>query len=86
MDFLMNLRWIYCLQQGLPLDTNVYDLATWSSVVELSERSVLEGSRPVSVPDFTSGGWKTQKPFEIVDIDISKMDFGSGKVREAVNI
>ena len=86
MDFLMNLRWIYCLQQGLPLDTNVYDLATWSSVVELSERSVLGGSCPVDVPDFTLGGWKTQKPFEIVEIDMSKMDFGSGGVKESVNV
>ena len=73
MDFLMNLRWIYCLQQGLPLDTNVYDLATWSSVVELSERSVLGGSCPVDVPDFTRGGWKTAKPLGIVSVDISKM-------------
>ena len=86
MDFLMNLRWIYCLQNGLPLDTNVYDLATWSSVVELSETSVNNRSRPVDVPDFTRGGWKTQKPFELVDIDMSKMDFGNRAVKSAVNI
>ena len=86
MDFLMNLRWIYCLQNGLPLDTNVYDLATWSSVVELSETSVNNRSRPVDVPDFTRGGWKTQKPFELVDIDMRKLDFGNRAVKSAVNI
>ena len=69
----MDLRWAFCLQNGLPMDTNVYDLAAWSSVVELSERSVNLGSRPVEVPDFTRGAWKTAKPFEIVDVDLAKM-------------
>ncbi|HNX05569.1 MAG TPA: hypothetical protein PKI32_08700, partial [Opitutales bacterium] len=79
MDFLMDLRWVYCLQQGLPLDTSVYDLATWSSIVELSETSVNSGSRPVDVPDFTRGGWKTAKPFMIDDIDLDKIHFGIRK-------
>ena len=73
MDFVMDLRWAFCLQNGLPMDTNVYDLATWSAVVELSERSVNLGSQPVEVPDFTRGAWKTAKPFEIVDVDLAKM-------------
>ena len=75
MDFLMDLRWAYCLQNGLPLDMDVYDLATWCSVAELSEKSVRGGSRPVSVPDFTRGGWRTAKPLGIVDVDLGKMDF-----------
>ncbi len=73
MDFVMDLRWAFCLQNGLPLDTNVYDLATWSAVVELSERSVNAGSMPIAFPDFTRGAWKTAKPFEIVDVDLVKM-------------
>jgi hypothetical protein len=36
MDFLMILRLCYCLQNGLPLDMDVYDLAAWCSVCELS--------------------------------------------------
>ncbi len=32
----MDLRWVYCLQNGLPLDMNVYDLATWSVICEIS--------------------------------------------------
>ena len=75
MDFLMDLRWVYCLQNGLPLDMDVYDLASWCSVCELSERSVRSGSRPQDVPDFTRGGWKTAKPLGIEGVDMAKMDF-----------
>lgn len=58
MDFIMDYRLIYCLRNGLPLDMDVYDAAEWSSIVELSETSVLNGSVPVKVPDFTRGAWK----------------------------
>jgi len=57
MDFIMNYRLIYCLRHGLPLDMNVYDLATWSSLVPLTEISLDNGSRPVEIPDFTRGAW-----------------------------
>ena len=62
MDFLMDLSWTNCLRNGLPLDMSVYDLATWCSVCESSERSVRSGSQPQSIPDFTRGAWKTAKP------------------------
>lgn len=75
MDFIMDLRWAYCLQNGLPLDMDVYDLATYSSVVELSERSILGGSKVVEFPDYTRGGWKTAKPFPVDEIDMKKFDF-----------
>lgn len=58
MDYIMDYRLIYCLRNGLPLDMDVYDAAEWSSIVELSETSVLNGSMPVKVPDFTRGAWK----------------------------
>lgn len=57
MDFIMDYRLIYCLRNGLPLDQDVYDAAEWSSIVELSEASVLNGSMPVKIPDFTRGAW-----------------------------
>ena len=62
MDFLMDLRWAYCLQKGLPLDTDVYDLASWCSVSELSERSARSRSASVDIPDFTRGAWRTPCP------------------------
>ena len=80
MDFLMDLRWAYCLQNGLPLDMDVYDLAAWSSLVELTERSVRE-RRYIDVPDFTRGGWKTAKPLGIVSVDVKKLGLGADKVR-----
>ena len=75
MDFIMDLRWAYCLQNGLPLDTDVYDLATYSSIVELSERSVNGGAKVMEFPDYTRGGWKTAKPFAVDEIDPKKVKF-----------
>ncbi len=73
MDFVMDFRWSYCLQNGLPLDTDVYDLAAWSAMVELTERSVDSNSRPVDCPDFTRGAWRTAKGFTIDGIDPAKV-------------
>lgn len=68
MDFLMDLRLCHCLQKGLPLDIDVYDSALWSSLVELTERSVLRSGASVAIPDFTRGGWKTAAPLGIVTV------------------
>ncbi len=53
MDFVMDYRLIYCLQNGLPLDQDVYDAAEWSCIGELSATSAKHNSMPVAVPDFT---------------------------------
>ncbi len=58
MDFIMDYRLIYCLQNGLPLDMDVYDLAEWCCLGELSRISLEHGNMPVAVPDFTRGAWK----------------------------
>jgi hypothetical protein len=65
MDFIMDWRLIDCLRNGLPLDQDVYDAAAWSSVFPLSEKSVVNRSKSVDVPDFTRGGWKTNKPHDM---------------------
>jgi len=57
MDFVMDFRLIYCLNNGLPLDQDVYDAAEWSCLVELTEVSIRNGSKPVVMPDFTRGEW-----------------------------
>lgn len=67
MDFLENYRLIACLRSGLPTDMDVYDAAAWSAVCELTERSVAANSRPMDVPDFTRGRWKTRPALEIVE-------------------
>ncbi len=66
MDYLMDLRLCHCLHHGLPLDIDVYDTALWSSIVELSERSVLRGGSAVEIPDFTRGGWRNAEPLGVV--------------------
>ena len=73
-DALMDIRIVHCLRKGLPLDQNVYDLAAWSSVCELSERSVMNRSQAIDFPDFTRGDWKTESRFDISAADIAAMD------------
>ena len=58
MDFIMDYRLIYCLRNGLPLDMDVYDLAEWCCIGELSAISMEHDGAPVEVPDFTRGQWK----------------------------
>jgi predicted dehydrogenase len=75
MDFLMDWRTIDCLRNGLPLDMDVYDAATWSCIAPLTEKSVAKRSMSVDVPDFTQNDWKTNKPH-----DVSKLEGGTTKV------
>ena len=77
MDFIMDLRWVYCLQNGLPLDMDVYDLASWSCLCEITEKSQARRSAAIDVPDFTRGAWRTMKPLGIETVDIAKMGFGN---------
>ena len=63
MDYLMDYRLIYCLNRGLPLDMDVYDLAEWCCITELSRLSLEAGSQPVEVPDFTRGAWQRLEGF-----------------------
>jgi predicted dehydrogenase len=64
MDFIMDYRLIYCLQNGLPLDIDVYDLAEWSCLGPLTAISLENYSAPVEIPDFTRGGWQKLKKVE----------------------
>ena len=57
MDFIMDYRLIYCLHNGLPLDMDVYDLAEWCCLGDLSRLSLENGNMPVAIPDFTRGDW-----------------------------
>ncbi|MBE9464289.1 Gfo/Idh/MocA family protein [Dyadobacter subterraneus] len=76
MDFLMDWRLIDCLRNGLALDQDVYDAASWSVISPLTEWSVANRSAPIDIPDFTSGSWKTNKP-----VDISLTTGGNTKVK-----
>lgn len=64
MDFIMDSRLVYCLQNGLPLDMDVYDLAEWCCLGELGELSMDNNSAAVEVPDFTRGEWNIIKGYK----------------------
>lgn len=64
MDFMMDSRMIYCLQNGLPLDVDVYDLAEWCCLAELGELSMDNNNASVCIPDFTRGHCYDQKGYK----------------------
>ena len=66
MDYIEDWRLVQSLLKGEPLDQDVYDAAAWSAVVDASIRSVAGGGKPVAIPDFTRGRWKTNPPLGIV--------------------
>ena len=63
MDYIMDYRLVYCLRNGLPLDMDVYDLAEWCCMAELTRLSIENGNAPVAVPDFTRGSWNKVKGY-----------------------
>ncbi|GAA4441528.1 Gfo/Idh/MocA family oxidoreductase [Pontibacter saemangeumensis] len=65
MDFMMDWRLIDCLRNGLPLDQDVYDAASWTAVGLLSEWSVANRSNSIDMPDFTAGAWQTNAPVNL---------------------
>jgi hypothetical protein len=65
MDFIMQWRLIDCLRNGLPLDQDVYDAASWSVVTPLSEWSVAHQSNGIEFPDFTNNNWEANQPMEL---------------------
>lgn len=69
MDFIMDYRLVYCLQNGLPLDMDVYDLAEWCSMAELTAISLDNNSAPVAIPDFTRGGWNKTTGYKHAFVD-----------------
>jgi predicted dehydrogenase len=63
-DWMELYRLVKNLQEGKPLDIDVYDAAAWSVIVPLTEASVAGRSKPMDVPDFTRGKWKTRMPID----------------------
>lgn len=67
MDFIMDYRLIHCLQKGLYLDMDVYDLAEWCCLIPLTELSLDNNSAPVAIPDFTRGLWNKYDKLEFAE-------------------
>ena len=58
MDYIMDARLVYCLQNGLPLDMDVYDMAEWCCLAELGALSMDNNYASVAFPAFTRSHWK----------------------------
>ena len=67
MDYIEDYRLIQSLRKGEPLDQDVYDAAAWSAIVGASVKSVAAKGKPVEIPDFTRGKWKTNPPLGIIE-------------------
>jgi hypothetical protein len=66
MDYAMTFRIIECLRNGLPMDQNVYEGASWSAVRPLSAWSVAHSGQPAKFPDFTRGKWRSATPLAVI--------------------
>ena len=66
MDGIMMYRIVECLNNGTPLDQNVYEGCAWSALIELTSNSVKNDGEPQQFPDFTRGNWVTTKTFDII--------------------
>lgn len=61
MDFFVDHAFIECIKRKAEFPMDVYDLAAWYSITPLSEKSIAEGGRVQTIPDFTKGKWKTRQ-------------------------
>jgi hypothetical protein len=57
---------IEALRNGPLPDIDIHDMAAWSSIIEPSESSARDRSRPRGFPDFTRAKRKTRMPSSIV--------------------
>lgn len=67
-DYITVRELVRAIRTGITSLPDVYDNATWSAVVDLSERSVLSGGQRVDFPDFTNGRWKETSPLPIIEL------------------
>jgi predicted dehydrogenase len=61
-DYLELSKFIEAVRTRSAPPIDVYDSATMSAVVGLSEESIRKGGAPVEFPDFTRGKWRSRKP------------------------
>lgn len=57
MDWLVFSDFFKAVKEGTQTPIDVYDAAAWMCITPLSEQSIALGGTPVSIPDFTRGGW-----------------------------
>ena len=65
-DYITLYQFIKAVRDRTQPQQDVYDAATWSALIPLSESSVARGGAPVDFPDFTRGKWSSRLPVPIV--------------------
>jgi predicted dehydrogenase len=64
-DYVELHQFVRAVRNKIDTPVDVYDTATWSAIVALSEQSVATKSAPVDFPDFTRGKWKNPRPLNL---------------------
>ncbi len=64
-DFVELHQFVRAVRSKIQTPVDVYDAATWSVIVPLSEQSVASKSAAVDFPDFTRGKWKNLRPLNL---------------------
>ena len=67
-DYITVRELVRAVRTGITSLPDVYDNATWSAVVDLSEQSVRMGGEKVNFPDFTNGKWKDIPKLPIIQL------------------
>lgn len=62
MDYFIIREFVDCVRNKQPFKMDMYDAAMWSVLTPLSEKSLVQNSKPIPIPDFTRGKWKSRKP------------------------
>jgi predicted dehydrogenase len=65
-DYITLYQFIKAVRERTQPQQDVYDAATWSAIIPLSESSVVRGSAPMEFPDFTRGKWNSRSPVPVV--------------------
>ncbi len=61
-DYLVVREFVRSVKNRTRPPIDVYDSVLMTSIIPLSQESLLKGSAPVPCPDFTRGKWRTSKP------------------------
>ncbi len=64
-DYVELHQFVRAVRNKIQTPVDVYDAATWSVIVPLSEQSVASKSAAVDFPDFTRGKWKNPRPLNL---------------------
>ena len=57
MDYLVISAFFESMTTGKKPPIDAYDAAAYMCITALSEESIIKGSAPVAIPDFTRGKW-----------------------------